>query len=97
MILVKKFFSSLLFIKNKSRKSVCLRSRSFSRTLEHLFFIKNAKFAFLKKGLVHRFPQTFVISSTFVFMQNRPRKCICGRSSSKRGFSVTRSDPCNPL
>ena len=95
MILVKKlnFFSSLVFIKNKSRKSVCWRSGSFSRILEHLF-IKKSKIRFFKKGLVHRFPQNFVISSTFVFRQNRPRKSICGRSSSKNGFSVTR---CNPL
>ena len=44
-----KFFSSLALSKNRSRKSVCWRSRSFSRILENLF-IKNAKFAFFKNG-----------------------------------------------
>ena len=43
------FFSSLAFIKSRSRKSVCWRSRSFSRILEHLF-IKNAICAFFKNG-----------------------------------------------
>ena len=32
-------------------------------------------------GLVHRFGQKFEISSTLVFMQNRPRKNIWERSS----------------
>ena len=33
------------------------------------------------KGLVHRFGQKFPISSTLIFMQNRPRKSIWERSS----------------
>ena len=33
------------------------------------------------KGLVHRFGQKFEISSTLIFMQNRPRKSIWERSS----------------
>ena len=35
----------------------------------------------LPKGLVHRFGQKFEISSTLIFMQNRPRKSIWERSS----------------
>ena len=34
-----------------------------------------------RKGLVHRFGQKFEISSTLIFMQNRPRKSIWERSS----------------
>ena len=33
------------------------------------------------KGLVHRFGQKFEISSTLIFMQNRPRKSIWDCSS----------------
>ena len=33
------------------------------------------------KGLVYRFKQEFEISSSFFFMQNRPRKSIWERSS----------------
>ena len=33
------------------------------------------------KALVHRFGQKFEISSTLIFMQNRPRKSIWERSS----------------
>ena len=39
------------------------------------------KIGILLKGLVHRFGQKFEISSTLIFMQNRPRKSIWERSS----------------
>ena len=38
-------------------------------------FIKNAK------GIVHRCGHKFEISSTLIFMQNRPRKSVWKRSS----------------
>ena len=43
--------------------------------------MKNAKLDFLKKGLVHRFGQNFEVSSTLIFMQNRPKKRISERCS----------------
>ena len=39
------------------------------------------KIRIFPKGLVHRFGQKFEISSTLIFMQNRPRKSIWERSS----------------
>ena len=39
------------------------------------------KIRIFPKGLVHRFGQKFDISSSLVFMQNRPRKSIWERSS----------------
>ena len=46
--------------------------------------LKNSKIGIFPKGLVHRFRQKFEISSTFIFMRNRSRKSIWGRSSSKK-------------
>ena len=39
------------------------------------------KIRIFPKGLVHRFGQKFEISSTLIFMQNRPRKTILERST----------------
>ena len=39
------------------------------------------KIRIFPKGLVHPFGQKFEISSTVIFMQNRPRKSIWERSS----------------
>ena len=39
------------------------------------------KISIFPKGLIHRFGQKFEISSTLIFMQNRPRKIIWERSS----------------
>ena len=39
------------------------------------------KIRIFPKGLVHRFGQKFEISSTLIFMQNRPSKRIWERSS----------------
>ena len=39
------------------------------------------KMRIFAKGLLHRLGQTFEISSTLIFMQNRPRKSIRERSS----------------
>ena len=42
---------------------------------------KRRKIRIFPMGLVHRFDQKLVISSTLIFMQNRPRKSIWERSS----------------
>ena len=39
------------------------------------------KIRIFPKGLVHRFGQKFKISSTLIFIQHTPRKCIWERSS----------------
>ena len=39
------------------------------------------KIGIFAKGLVHGFGEKFEISSTLIFMQNRPRKSIWERSS----------------
>ena len=39
------------------------------------------KIRIFSNGLVYRFGQKFEISSTLIFMQNRPRKSIWERSS----------------
>ena len=39
------------------------------------------KIRIFPKGLVHRFGEKFEISSTLIFMQNRPRKSIWEHSS----------------
>ena len=54
---------------------------------------KPQKMRIFPKGLVHRFGQKFEISSTLIFMQNRPRKSIWERSSSKKVSIIL----CNPL
>ena len=43
--------------------------------------VRKRKIRIFSKGLVHRFGQKFEISSTLIFMQNRPRKRIWERSS----------------
>ena len=42
--------------------------------------VQKRKIRIFQKGLVHRFGQKFEISSTLIFMQNRPRKSICEHS-----------------
>ena len=39
------------------------------------------KIRLFRKGLVHRFSPKFEISSSLIFIQNRPRKSIWERSS----------------
>ena len=43
--------------------------------------VRKTKMRIFSKGLVHRFGQKFEISSTLIFLQNRPRKSIWERSS----------------
>ena len=83
MILVKKF---------KVFHPLCLskidREIVFADVLDKKEAFKDYKTVYEKrkirifpKGLVHRFGQKFEISSTLIFMQNRPRKSIWERSS----------------
>ena len=48
--------------------------------------LRKTQIRIFPKGLVHRFDQKLEISSTLIFMQNRPRKSIWERSSSKKKF-----------
>ena len=43
--------------------------------------VRKTEIRIFPNGLVHRFGQKFEISSTLIFMQNRPRKSIWERSS----------------
>ena len=80
MILVKKLkFFHVWCLSKMDREKV------FADVLEKkkkpLKIIKTAvyekrKVRILSKGLVHRFGQKFEVSSTLIFMQNRPRKRI---------------------
>ena len=61
------------------------------------------KIRIFPKGLVHRFCQKFKISSTLIFMQNRPKKTIWERSKEEKDFIILSNPlspivtPCNPL
>ena len=44
------------------------------------------KIRIFPKGLVHRFDPKLEISSTLIFIQNRPRKGVWERSSWKKKF-----------
>ena len=50
------------------------------KTLKTTVYEKG-KIRIFPKGLVHRFRKKFEISSTLIFMQNRPRKSTWERSS----------------
>ena len=79
MVLVKnlKFFNVLCLSK-------IVRDKVFANVLDKKKFLKTIKTTFYEKrkirifpnGLVHRFDQKLKISSTLIFMQNRPRKRI---------------------
>ena len=77
MILVKmlKFFHLLCFSK-VDREIVfadVLDKKKPLKTIKTAVYEKR-KIRIFPKGLVHRFGQKFEISSTLIFMQNRPRK-----------------------
>ena len=80
MILVKKLkFFHLLYLSKIDREKVFPDVLDKKRSLKRLLkqpFTKNAKLEFC-----HRFDQKLEISSTLIFMQNRPRKSIWERSS----------------
>ena len=84
MILVKKlkFFQLLCFF-NIDREKVfadVLNKKEALKDFKKTVYEKR-KIRIFPNGLVHRFGQKFKISSTLIFMQNRPRKSIWERSS----------------
>ena len=85
MILVKKLkFFHLLCLSKIDREKVfadVLDKKEAFKDNKNNCLRKTHKMAILLKGLVHRFGQKFEISSTLIFMQNRPRKSIWERSS----------------
>ena len=84
MILVKKLkFFHVLCLSKIDREKVfgeVLDKRKLLKTIKTTVYEKR-KIRIFPEGLVHRFGQKFEISSTLVFMQNRPRKSIWERSS----------------
>ena len=84
MILVKKLkFFHVLCLSKIDREKVfgeVLDKRKFLKTIKTTVYEKR-KIRIFPKVLVHRFCQKFKISSTLIFMQNRPRKSIWERSS----------------
>ena len=85
MILVKKlkFFHQLYLSKidrDKVFADVLDKKTKPLKTIKTTVYEKR-KIRIFPKGLVHRFDQKFEISSTLIFMQNRPVKSIWERSS----------------
>ena len=84
MILVKnfKFFHVLSLSKIDREKvfAVVLEKKKPLKSIKKTVYEKR-KILFFSKVLVHRFYQKFKISSSLVFMQNRPRESIWERSS----------------
>ena len=75
-------FSSFGCMKNRARKTVCWGPRkkeAFKYYKKKCLQITQIRI--FPNGLVHGFGQKFKISLTLIFMQNRPRKSICERSS----------------
>ena len=84
MVLIKKLkFFHLLCLSKIDREKVfadVLDKKKPLKTIKTTVYEKR-KIIILLKGLAHRFDQKFDISSTLIFMQNRPRKSIWERSS----------------
>ena len=84
MILVKKlkFFHVLYLSKIDPEKVFAdvLDKKKPLKTIKTTVYEKR-KIRIFPKGLVHRFDQKLEISSTLIFMQNRPKKRIWERSS----------------
>ena len=84
MSLVKKLkFFNLLCLSKVDREKLfgdVLDKRKPLKTIKTSVYEKR-KIRIFPKGLVHRFDQKLEISSTLIFMQNRPRKSIWERSS----------------
>ena len=84
MILVKKLkFFHLLYLSKIDREKVFAdvldKKEAFKDYKKNC--LQKRKIRIFPKGLVHRFDQKLEISSTLIFMQNRPRKSIWERSS----------------
>ena len=79
MILVKKLkFFHLLYLSKIDREKVfadVLDKKEAFKDYKNNCLRKTQNYIF-PKGLVRRFRQKFEISSTLIFMQNRPRKSI---------------------
>ena len=85
MILVKKLkFFHLLYLSKIDREKVFAdvldKKKKPLNTIKTAVYEKR-KIRIFPKGLVHRFDKKLEISSTLIFMQNRPRKSIWERSS----------------
>ena len=84
MIFVKKlkFFHLLCFSKIDPEKVFpdALDKKKPLKTIKTTVYEKR-KIGIFPKGLVYRFDQKFDISSSLIFMQNRPRKSIWEGSS----------------
>ena len=84
MIFVKKlkFFHLLCLSKIDPEKVLAdvLDKKNTLKTIKTTVYEKR-RLRIFPKGLVHRFGQKFAISSTLIFMQNRPRKSIWEPSS----------------
>ena len=77
-----KFFH-LLVVSKIDREKVfaeVLEEKKPLKTIKRSAYEKR-KIRIFPNGLVHGFGQKFKIFSTLIFMQNRPRKSICERSS----------------
>ena len=84
MILVKKLkFVHLLSLSKIDPEKLFADVLDKKKTLKTIktTVYKNRKIRIFPKGLVHRFGQNCEISSTLVFMQNRPRKSLWERST----------------
>ena len=84
MILVEKLkFFHLLYLSKVDGEKVfadVLDKKKLLKTIKTTVFEKR-KIRIFPKRLVHRFDQNLEISSTLIFMQNRPRKSTYERCS----------------
>ena len=90
MVLVKKlkFFHLLCLLKIDREKvfaDVLDKKKEPLKTIKTTVYEKR-KIRIFSKGLVRRFGQKFEISSTLIFMQNRPRKSIWERFYLQKSF-----------
>ena len=79
MILVKKMkFFHLLCLSKIDREKVFADVLDKKKPIKNLktTVYEKRKMTIFPKGLVHHFGQKFEISSTLIFMSNRPRKSI---------------------
>ena len=84
MVLVKKLkFFHLLYLSKIDREKVfadVLDKKEDFKVYKNNC-LQKTKFTIFSKELVHRFDEKLEISSTLIFIQNRPRKSIWERSS----------------
>ena len=89
-------FSYFVFIQNRSRKSVCWRSRwkRNRKDYQNIFVLKTKNLNFCKG--VHHFGKKFQISTTLIFIQNRPKK-VLGNVLVRKKYLISFVTPCHPL